>query len=337
MSSLKEILKNKKICNSIWFMRQAGRYLPEFRKIRAQNQNFIDLCLNSDLSSDITLQPIKRFDLDSAIIFSDILMIPYALNQKVEFIKGYGPKLEEFDFKKFLNNDQISFTQRLQPVYKSIQKTRERLDKKKSLIGFIGAPWTLLIYMLGIKDSNKNISYKKIRTKEFEVDLILDKLHEYLCLHIENQINAGADVIQIFDSWAGLISPDDLKNYCYVPNLKIVEFCKEKKVPVICFPKGINQYYKEFNNVVKPNGINLDYDVDPNWVKKNLSNVVLQGGLDPKILLSSSREILNAAKKYLDIFKGLPYVFNLGHGLLPETDPDKVNELVKFYREYNNE
>ena len=332
MSNLKEILKNKKICNSIWFMRQAGRYLPEFRKIRAQNQNFIDLCLNSDLSSDITLQPIKRFDLDSAIIFSDILMIPYALNQKVEFIKVYGPKLEEFDFKKFLNNDQISFTQRLQPVYKSIQKTRERLDKKKSLIGFIGAPWTLLIYMLGIKDSNK-----KIRTKEFEVDLILDKLHEYLCLHIENQINAGADVIQIFDSWAGLISPDDLKNYCYVPNLKIVEFCKEKKVPVICFPKGINQYYKEFNNVVKPNGINLDYDVDPNWVKKNLSNVVLQGGLDPKILLSSSREILNAAKKYLDIFKGLPYVFNLGHGLLPETDPDKVNELVKFYREYNNE
>ena len=337
MSNLKEILKNKKICNSIWFMRQAGRYLPEFRKIRAQNQNFIDLCLNSDLSSDITLQPIKRFDLDSAIIFSDILMIPYALNQKVEFIKGYGPKLEKFDFKKFLNNDQISFTQRLQPVYKSIQKTRERLDKKKSLIGFIGAPWTLLIYMLGIKDSNKNINYKKIRTKEFEVDLILDKLHEYLCLHIENQINAGADVIQIFDSWAGLISPDDLKNYCYVPNLKIVEFCKEKKVPVICFPKGINQYYKEFNNVVKPNGINLDYDVDPNWVKKNLSNVVLQGGLDPKILLSSSREILNAAKKYLDIFKGLPYVFNLGHGLLPETDPDKVNELVKFYREYNNE
>ena len=337
MSSLKEILKNKKICNSVWFMRQAGRYLPEFRKIRAQNQNFIDLCLNSDLCSDITLQPIKRFDLDSAIIFSDILMVPYALKQKVEFIKDYGPKLEEFDFKKFLNNDQISFTQKLQPVYKSIQKTRERLNKKKSLIGFIGAPWTLLIYMLGIKDRNKNINYKKIKTKEFEVDLILDKLHEYLCLHIENQINNGADVIQIFDSWAGLISPEDLKNYCYIPNLKIVEFCKEKKIPVICFPKGINQYYKEFNNVVKPNGISLDYDVDPNWVKKNLSNVVLQGGLDPKILLSSSREILSAAKKYLDIFKGLPYVFNLGHGLLPETDPDKVNELVKFYREYYNE
>ena len=334
MSNIKEILKNKKICKSVWFMRQAGRYLPEFRKIRSQNQNFINLCLNSDLSSDITLQPIKRFDLDSAIIFSDILMVPYALNQNVEFIKDKGPVLEEFNFKKFLNNDKISFTQKLHPVYKAIQTTRKKLDVNKSLIGFIGAPWTLLIYMLGAKESKKDINYKKIKTKEFEVNLILDKLHDYLCTHIENQVSAGADVIQIFDSWAGLILEDDLPNYCYIPNLKIVDFCKEKKIPVMCFPKGINKYYKEFNNVVKPDGISLDYDIDPNWAKQNLSKVVLQGGLDPKILLSSNQETLNAAKKYLDIFKDLPYIFNLGHGLLPETDPDKVSELVKFYREY---
>ena len=334
MSNLKEILKNKKVCKSVWFMRQAGRYLPEFRKIRSQNQNFINLCLNSELSSDITLQPIKRFDLDSAIIFSDILMVPYALNQKVEFIKNQGPVLEDFNFKNFLNNDKISFTEKLHPVYKAIQKTRERLDKKKSLIGFIGAPWTLLIYMLGAKENKKDINYKKIKTKEFEVNLILDKLHEYLCIHIENQINAGVDVIQIFDSWAGLISPSDLPNYCYIPNLKIVDFCKENKIPVICFPKGIKKYYKEFNKIVKPDGINLDYDVEPTWAKQNLPNVVLQGGLDPKILLSSNQEIMSATKKYLDIFKGVPYIFNLGHGLLPETDPGKVNILIKFYRDY---
>ena len=167
MSNLKEILINRKICKSIWFMRQAGRYLPEFRKIRLENPNFIDLCLNSELSSEITLQPIKRFDLDSAIIFSDILMIPYALNQKVEFVKDQGPLLEEFNFKKFLNNDKISFTQKLHPVYKAIQKTRVKLDKKKSLIGFVGAPWTLLIYMLGAKGSKKSIDYKKIKEKEF--------------------------------------------------------------------------------------------------------------------------------------------------------------------------
>jgi len=334
MSNLKEILKNKKICKSVWFMRQAGRYLPEFREIRSQNQNFIDLCLNSSLSSDITLQPIKRFNLDSAIIFSDILMVPYALNQKVEFMKDKGPVLEEFNSKKFLNNNKISFTKKLQPVYKAIQTTRMKLDKKKSLIGFIGAPWTLLIYMLGIKESKKDINYKIIKAKEFEVNLILDKIHEYLCYHIENQVNAGADVIQIFDSWAGYILPDDLTNYCFIPNLKIVDFCKAKKIPVICFPKGIKENYKEFNNIVKPDGISLDYDIDPHWVKKNLSNVVLQGGLDPKVLLSNDQIIFKTAKKYLDIFKDLPYIFNLGHGLLPETEPDKVGKLIKFYREY---
>ena len=334
MSNLKEISVNKKVCKSVWFMRQAGRYLPEFREIRSKNQNFVNLCLNSELSSDITMQPIKRFDLDSAIIFSDILMIPYALNQKVEFVKEQGPVLEEFNFKKFLNNDKISFTQKLLPVYKAIQKTREKLDKKKSLIGFVGAPWTLLIYMLGAKESNKNINYKKISTREFEVNLILDKLNEHICTHIENQVNAGADVIQIFDSWAGLISSNDLPNYCYIPNLKIVDFCKEKKIPVICFPKGVKENYKEFNSIVKPDGLNLDYEIDPNWAKLNLSNVVLQGGLNPKMLLSSNEEILDSAKKYLDIFKGYPYIFNLGHGLLPETDPDKVSKLVKFFREY---
>ena len=334
MSNLKEILKDRKICKSVWFMRQAGRYLPEFREIRSQNQNFIDLCLNSELSAEITLQPIKRFNLDSAIIFSDILIVPYALNQKVEFQKDQGPVLEEFNFKKFLNNDIISFTQKLHPVYRAIQKTRDKLDKEKSLIGFIGAPWTLLIYMLGIKKSKKEIDYKKVKTKEFEVNLILDKLNDYLCTHIENQMDAGADVIQIFDSWAGLISPKDLSDYCYIPNQKIVNFCKKKKIPVMCFPRGLNKNYIDFNNIVKPDAISLDYDIDPIWVKQNLTDVVLQGGLDPKLLLSSEREILNGAKKYLDTFKGLPYIFNLGHGLLPETDPDKISKLIKFYREY---
>ena len=334
MSNLKEILKNKKVCKSVWFMRQAGRYLPEFQKIRSQNPDFISLCLNSELSSEITLQPIKRFDLDSAIIFSDILMVPYALNQKVEFIKDQGPKLEKFNFKKFLNNNKISFTQKLHPVYEAIQKTREKLDKKKSLIGFVGAPWTLLIYMLGAKENKKDISYKKIEENKIEINLILDKLNEYICIHIENQVNAGVDVIQIFDSWAGSIPQKNLLNYCFIPNLKIVDFCKKNNIPVICFPKGIKENYKEFNSLVKPDGISLDYDLDPDWIKQNLSNVVLQGGLDPKLLLTKNEEFLNSAKKYLDIFKGLPYIFNLGHGLLPETDPDKVAKLVKFYREY---
>ena len=334
MSNLKEILINKKICKSVWFMRQAGRYLPEFRKIRSQNQNFINLCLDSDLSSEITLQPIKRYDLDSAIIFSDILMVPYALGQQVEFIKNEGPLLENFNFKNFINNDKITFTQKLHPIYKAIEKTRKKLDKKKSLISFIGAPWTLLVYMLGAKINKNEIDYKKIENKEFEANLILDKLHDFLCTHIENQINHGADIVQIFDSWAGLLSAENLPNFCYIPNLKIVEFCKSKNIPVICFPRGINKNYKEFISVVKPHGINIDYNVDPEWAKANLKNTVIQGGLNPKILLASKQEIIKNTKKYLDAFKGLPYVFNLGHGMLPETDPNKVAELIKFYREY---
>ena len=334
MSSLKDILKNKNSCKSIWFMRQAGRYLPEFRDIRSKNKDFIQLCLNSELSSKISLQPIKRFDLDSAIIFSDILMVPFALNQKVNFIKNKGPKLEKFNFKKFINNDKTSFSQKLHPVYKAIKITRDKLDKKKSLIAFIGAPWTLLVYMLGAKLNKNEIDYKKIKEKEFEINLILDKLHEFLCTHIENQIEAGADVVQIFDSWAGLILPEDLPNYCYIPNQKIVDFCKKKNIPVICFPKGIKENYKEFNNVVKPDGLNLDYEINPLWAKSNLLNVVLQGGLDPKILLSPENDIFNEAKKYLDTFQKTPYIFNLGHGLLPETDPDKVKKLIKFFRDY---
>ena len=212
MSNLKKILINKKNCKSVWFMRQAGRYLPEFREIRKNNKNFIDLCLNSELSSELTLQPIQRFNLDSAIIFSDILMVPFALGQNVEFIKNHGPVLSNFNLQKFLSNDKISFSQKLHPIYKAIEITRKKLNKEKSLISFIGAPWTLLIYMLGAKNNKNEINFDKIRSKEFEVNVILDKLNDYLCIHIENQINAGADVVQIFDSWAGLLSLEDLTN-----------------------------------------------------------------------------------------------------------------------------
>jgi len=334
MSTLKEILISKKNCKSVWFMRQAGRYLPEFREIRSKNQDFIKLCLNSELSSEITLQPIKRFNLDSAIIFSDILIVPHALEQKVDFKKNMGPQLEEFDYKKFMSINVNSFIKKLNPIYDSITKTRKKLDKKKSLIGFVGAPWTLLVYMLGIKIDKNKINYKKIKEKENEVNLIIDKLNEYLCIHIENQINAGADVIQVFDSWAGLIPQEDFANFCMKPNYKIVNFCKKKKIPIICFPRGVNKNYKKFNDFVKPDGISLDYSIDPLWAKSNLKNVAIQGGLNPKILLSSEKDIINEAKIYLDIFKDLPYIFNLGHGLLPETQPDKVDKLIKFYRDY---
>ena len=334
MNSVKEILKNKVICKSVWFMRQAGRYLPEFREIRSKNKDFIKLCLNSELSSLITLQPIKRFNLDSAIIFSDILMVPYALGQEVDFTKNFGPRLSNFDQNIFFQNDKKKFTNKLDPIYKAIEITRNNLDREKSLISFIGAPWTLLIYMLNLKTNKNKLDLLKLQKNNYNLSEILEELIKYLCIHLKNQVNAGADVVQIFDSWAGLIPSSDIARYCFLPNLKIVEFCKRENIPTICFPKGIKDKYEEFNTIVKPDGINLDPEIDPIWAKSKLKNVVLQGGLNPNLLLKTEREMLNGATKYIQEFKDIPYIFNLGHGLLPETDPDKVKKLIKFYRNF---
>ena len=332
MSNLKKILLDRNCCKSIWFMRQAGRYLPEFREIRSAESNFIKLCLNSELSSEITLQPIKRFDLDSAIIFSDILMVPYALNQNVNFIKDNGPKLSKFNLNSFLENNEQSFVKKLIPVYKAIEITRKKLDKKKSLISFVGAPWTLLIYMLDLKENKNQINLSKLRNFESILNKIFGELIKYLNIHIKNQFKAGADVVQIFDSWAGLIPKENIKEYCYIPNAKIIEFCRKEKIPSICFPKGLKEKYEDFNKFVKPDGLSIDPDINPVWARNKLNNVVLQGGLDPRILLNSDKKIKDAATKYIQVFKDIPYVFNLGHGLLPETDPDKVDMLIKFYR-----
>ena len=330
MTKLKDcLLKKDSSYVPVWFMRQAGRYLPEFRKIRLQNKNFIKLCLNSNLSSEITLQPIKRFNLDAAIIFSDILMVPYGLGQEVRFEKNKGPKLSLFNLNFFLNNNENNFIQKLNPVYEAIKITRSNLNNNKSLISFIGAPWTLIVYIFGLKVNKDQISLEKLKKFEPEIKIVLNKIVEYLCVHIVNQIKAGADIVQIFDSWAGLIPPNKLFDYCYEPNRKIVDFCKKNKIPVICFPKGIKDKYIDFAEIVNPDCLSLDYEVDPLWAKNNLKKFCLQGGMDPKILLKEENKIFQEVDKYLNIFKDHPYIFNLGHGLLPETNPNILQKIVE--------
>ena len=323
------ILNKDPSCFPIWFMRQAGRYLPEFRKIRSQNEDFIKLCLNSNLSSEITLQPIKRFNLDAAIIFSDILMVPFALGQEVKFVKNKGPILSLFNLQYFLDHNTKNFIEKLKPVYEAIKITRNNLNKKKSLISFIGAPWTLVVYMFGLKINKNEINLNKLKKLEVEIKIVLNKINEYLCVHISNQIQAGADTVQIFDSWAGLIPNEKLFDYCYEPNKRIVDFCKNKKIPVICFPRGIKKNYLNFAKMVKPDCLSLDYEIDPTWAKNKLSDFCLQGGLDPKILFKKEDEIFQEVDKYLNIFKGHPYIFNLGHGLLPETNPDVLKAVTE--------
>ena len=338
MNELYNLLINKrKTCLPIWFMRQAGRYLPEFRNIRLQNQDFIKLCLNSDLCAEITLQPLKRFDLDAAIIFSDILIVPYAMGQDVKFKKNYGPILSKINLDSFLNCSNVDFIKKLQPVYKAIRKKREKLNKKKSLISFVGSPWTLAVYILGLKKEKNILDLDKYKKKDKEINLILEKITNFLCMHIKNQIGAGADIVQIFDSWAGLMPQEDLNKFCYLPNFKLVKFCNANKIPVICFPKGIGKDYVNFLNEVKPDGLSIDYEIDPLWAKENLKGTCIQGGMDPKILLKDEKTIFKYAELYLKTFKDFPYIFNLGHGLLPETNPDKVFKLVNFIKNYKND
>ena len=323
--------KNSKL-NSIWIMRQAGRYLPEFRGIRKENSDFIKLCLNSNLSSEITLQPLNRFDLDAAIIFSDILMIPYALGQKVEFMKNFGPKLGDLKLKDIENVSEKDFLNKLKPIYKLIEIIKSKsIIKNKDIIGFAGAPWTLAVYMINKISPKKNDKNIALENTE-EVRKIIKIITKFIKLHILNQVKSGASLIQIFDSWAGLLDEKFLDDFVYSPTLEIVEFTKTLNVPVICFPREIKDY-KIYCKNINPDVISIDYNVDPNEIRKDI-DICVQGGMDPKILLSDKEKIKNEAKKYLDIFKDSPYIFNLGHGVMPDTKPEMVDYLVKFVKNY---
>jgi uroporphyrinogen decarboxylase len=333
MTPIYQVIKtqNTKI-NPIWIMRQAGRYLPEFREIRKLNPNFINLCLNDELSSEITLQPLKRFDLDAAIIFSDILMLPYGLNQRVEFEKGFGPKLGKINIDEMLKLDEVDFVQKIYPVYKAIEKvSTSNLLINKNTIGFIGAPWTLLVYIINQQSPKKNLK-KNFFNNDFLINRILLILEKFLKIHIKNQIDNGANVIQIFDSWAGLLEEKDLPNYVYSPTLNLVNYVKSLNIPVICFPREIKNY-KEFCDIVKPDAVSIDYNVDPKKILNDIK-IPIQGGLDPKILLTDKETIKKETRKYLDIFKNHPYIFNLGHGVLPETDPNMFEYMVNTVKNY---
>ena len=333
MKPIDKIIINKDTSyKPIWIMRQAGRYLPEFREIRKQNPNFINLCLNDNLSSEITLQPLKRFNLDAAIIFSDILMLPYGLGQKVEFEKNFGPRLGELNLSEITKIDEIDFVEKIHRVYKAIKKvsSHPNLDNKNT-IGFVGAPWTLLVYMINQQSPKKNLK-KDFFKDEYLINRTLLIIEKFLKVHIKNQIENGANVIQIFDSWAGLLEEKDLPNYVYSPTLNLVNYVKSFKVPVICFPREIKNY-KEFCDIVVPDVISIDYNVDPKKILQDIK-IPIQGGLDPKILLTDYNNLKNEASKYLKTFKDHPYIFNLGHGILPETNPEMVKNLVNIVKDF---
>ena len=335
MSPLKECIINKNTnINPLWIMRQAGRYLPEFREIREKNPDFIKLCLNKNITPEITIQPLKRFKFDAAIIFSDILMLPYGLGQEVKFTKGFGPSLGEIDFNKINVKDE-DFSKKLKPVYDAINLvSKDKALKNRELIGFVGAPWTIYVYMKNRQSPNKskNFLIEGNFNKE-NVSQSIKIITQFLKLHIKNQVDSGATIIQIFDSWAELIKDDSSReDFIYSPTKELVDYTKKLGIPVICFPRGVKTY-KKFCEFVNPDVISIDYEIDPKSIVTEVK-IPIQGGLDPKILLSDKDQLKKEVNKYLEIFKDHPYIFNLGHGILPDTKIEMVEHLVNLVKDF---
>ena len=333
MTPLHQVIKNKNTTiNPILIMILSGRYLPVFSYIRSKNTYFIKLFLNPIFSTEITLQPLKRFDFDAAIIFSDILMLPFGLDQNVEFKKDFGPILGQLDLNKISKVKEIDFVERVKQVYKAIKNVSNNdILKNKNTIGFVGAPWTILVYMINQQSPKKQLKKDFFENKDL-INNVLLIIEKFLKIHIKNQIDNGANVIQIFDSWAGLLEDKDLPYYIYNQTLNLVKFIQSLNTHAICFPRNIKNY-KNYCDFIKPDAICIDYEVDPVKIEKEIS-IPVQGGMNPKVLLTDKENIKREATKYLDIFKDHPYIFNLGHGVLPTTNPEMMEYLVKTVKDY---
>ena len=334
MSTL--IKKSLKKENPIWLMRQAGRYLPEYQKVRKRQKDFIKFCLNIKDATKVTLQPIKRYDFDAAIIFSDILIIPYGIGQEVKFEESIGPVLGEPDLKLYQQTKKGKFIKKIKNVYKIIKNTRKKLNKNKSLIGFVGSPWTILVYVLNQR-SPKEISVCKKIIKNKQSKQLLKIIEKFIYIHIEQQIKAGVDTIQLFDSWAGLLNKKDLNYFCFQPTKRIIIKVRKKYplIPIICFPKGIKTSIKEFCKIVKPNVLSIDSEINPNFILKEINpNIIIQGGMSPGFLFKRKSQMQNKIKFYLNKFKNRAYIFNLGHGEPQETKNSTIQILDNAVRKF---
>ena len=322
----------------IWVMRQAGRYLPEYRKLRAKAGNFLSLCYNSELAAEVTLQPIERFKLDAAIIFADILLIPQALGSELSFLEGDGPRLSKISNK----NDILklkpanSIHEHLVPIYNTVSLVAEQLSPKVALIGFAGAPWTVATYMIagkGTKDQGP--AHKFLKEDKDSFEMLINLLTEATILYLSKQIDAGAEVIKIFDSWAGSLKGEDFVNYAIIPIKKIITALNKlhPDVPIIAFPREAGLKYIDFANETGANCIAIDHSVDPEWAATNLQiDSCIQGNLNPKHMVTGGKALLEETTKILDCFSNGPHIFNLGHGITPDGKPENLQLMIDKIR-----
>ncbi|HUD50350.1 uroporphyrinogen decarboxylase [Parvibaculum sp.] len=321
----------------IWLMRQAGRYLPEYKKTRAEAGSFLDLCYNPDLAEEVTLQPIRRYGFDAAILFSDILVIPDALGQTVSFREGEGPVLDPITRLEQLDElDTGSVLERLQPVYETVRRLKASLPAETALIGFAGAPWTVATYMVGGRTSSDQAAAKLWAYRAPEAfQKLIDILTEATILHLTAQVEAGAEIVQIFDTWAGSLPEAQFRTYSIAPTKKIIHGLRAKfpGLPVIGFPRGAGALAIDYVRSTEISGVSLDTGMSPAWARDNLQTLAcLQGNLDPLLLVAGGAEMREAATRILKALSHGPFIFNLGHGIVPQTPPDHVAELVEFIR-----
>jgi uroporphyrinogen decarboxylase len=321
----------------IWLMRQAGRYLPEYRALRTKAPDFLSFCLMPELAAEATLQPIRRFAFDAAIVFSDILVVPYALGQRVGFREGEGPSLEaltgESDIRKLEPNRAI---ERIAPVQETLRQVRTALPKDVALIGFAGAPWTVATYMV-----EGGTSRDFIRTKRWAFSdptgfaALIDRLVSTTTDYLLGQIEAGAEAIQLFDSWAGVLPEAEFRRWVIEPTARITSTLKARypSVPIIGFPRGAGVLYEVYTEDSGVDAVSLDSAVPLAWAREHLqARHTVQGNLDPVLLLTGGPAMAAAVRGIVTALRGRPFVFNLGHGILPETPPEHVTALVEHVR-----
>ncbi len=321
----------------IWLMRQAGRYLPEYRAVRAEVGGFLDLCYDPDRACEVTLQPIRRFGFDAAILFSDILVLPHALQQKVWFVEGEGPKLEPLrDASDLAILQPDAVLGHLRPVFETVAKLNAALPMETALIGFAGAPWTVATYMIE-GGSSRDFAKTKIWTyrdpDSFQrlIDILVDATADYLVA----QIDAGADAVQLFDSWAGALDEAGFRRWSLEPAKAIVERVRARHpdVPIIGFPRAAGPLYMDYAAETGVTAVSLDQGLPAEWAARTLPrDVVTQGNLDPMALLAGGAALDRAVDHILQAFDGRPHIFNLGHGIIKETPPDHVERLVARIR-----
>jgi uroporphyrinogen decarboxylase len=321
----------------MWLMRQAGRYLPEYREVRSRVPSFLDLCLTPELAAEVTLQPLRRFPFDAGIVFSDILIVPYALGQKVQFVEGEGPKLEPVqDGAAIAKLDEGGASGRQAPVYETVERVVAELPENVPLIGFCGAPWTVATYMVegsGSKDQPgaRAFAYREPETFQRLIDLLVETSARYLI----GQVKAGARALQIFDSWAGSLPEDGFERWCIAPTKAIVERVKVEAphVPIIGFPRGAGPLAERYVQEAGVDAIGCDTSLPVAWIRDRLqSRLPVQGNLDPVLLVAGGPALETRVKTILETLGQGPFIFNLGHGILPETPIENVERLVSLVK-----